>query len=158
MDRRSGRTVFWLGFMVYAVSFFLSFLGGRGDYTPKPLSGADCAIVWFFFSWTYVHLHGMGSFSGKMRRLKTCRLPSGWINPVFFLGVLFQVIGKTPQLTRILRNVILLMLPFCWIVFLDWHVHSREGYFLWTGGMLLVLFSSELESGDPRWNRWRPEF
>jgi hypothetical protein len=32
------------------------------------------------------------------------------------------------------------MLPFCWISFLLFH--PREGYFLWTLGMLLVLFSS----------------
>jgi hypothetical protein len=56
------------------------------------------------------------------------------------------VVGKTHQLTKMLRNVILLMLPFCWIVFLYRHIYPREGYFLWTGGMLLVLFSSELEN------------
>ena len=38
---------------------------------------------------------------------------SGWINPVFGIALLFQVIGKTHQLTKMLRNVILLMLPFC---------------------------------------------
>jgi hypothetical protein len=63
-----------------------------------------------------------------------------------FLAVLLQVIAKTLELTKILRNVILLMLPFCWIEFLYWHVYPREGYFLWIGAMLLILFSNELEN------------
>jgi hypothetical protein len=71
---------------------------------------------------------------------------SGWINPVFVIAAVFQVIGKTLELTRILRNVILLMFPFCWVEFLYTHVYPREGYFLWVGAMLLVLFSSELEN------------
>jgi hypothetical protein len=37
---------------------------------------------------------------------------SGWINPVFFLAVILQVIGKTPRLSKVLRYVTLLMLPF----------------------------------------------
>src|ERR1700686_5520920 len=134
MDKRSGRTVFWLGLLLYAASFILSFVGGRGVYTPKPPSGADCAFDWFFFPWIYVHFHSM-----------TIAI-SGWINRFFFLAVLLQVIGKTLELTRILRNVIRLMFPFCWIVFLHQHVHPRGGYFLWIGGMLLVLFSSQVEN------------
>jgi hypothetical protein len=144
-DKRLGRTVFWLGLLLYGVSFFLFFVGGRGVYTPKPPSGADCAIDWFFFPWVYVHLHSMGSFWKDAAIENVSIAISGWINPVFFLGVLFQVIGKTPQLTRILRNVMLLILPFSWIVFLYWHVYPREGYFLWISAMLLVLFSNELE-------------
>jgi hypothetical protein len=100
----------------------------------------------FFFPWIYVHHHSVGSFLTDAPIENVSIAISGWINPVFFLAVLFQVIGKTLELTRILRNVILLMFPFCWIVFLHRHVYPREGYFLWIGGMLLVLFSSELEN------------
>jgi hypothetical protein len=144
-DKRLGRTVFWLGLLFYGVSFFLFFVGGRGVYTPKPPSGADCAIDWFFFPWVYVHLHSMGSFWTDAPIENVSIAISGWINLVFVLAVLFKVIGKTLRLTRILRNVMLLMLPFSWIVFLYWHVYPREGYFLWIGAMVLVLFSSELE-------------
>ena len=144
MDKGSGRTVFWLGLLLYAASFFLSFVGGRGVYTPKPPSGADCAIDWFLFPWIYVHFQSMGSFWTDAPIEHVSIAISGWINPVFFLAVLLQLIGKTPELIRILRNVILLMLPFCWIEFLYWHVYPREGYFLWIGAMLLVLFSSEV--------------
>jgi hypothetical protein len=146
MDKRSGRKVFWLGLLLYAASFFLSCVGGRGVFTPKPPSGADCAVDSFFFPWIYVHHHSVGSFLTDAPIENVSIAISGWINPVFFLAVLFQVIGKTLELTRILRNVILLMFPFCWIVFLHRHVYPREGYFLWIGGMLLVLFSSELEN------------
>jgi hypothetical protein len=143
--KRSGWTAFWLGFLVYAVSFFLSFVGGPGAYTPKPPSGTDCAFDWFCVPWIYVHLNRMGSFLTDAPIENASIAISGWINPLFFLAVLLQVIGKTPRLSKVLRYVILLMLPFCWVVFLDQHVYPREGYYLWIGAMLLVLFSTELE-------------
>ena len=130
MGRRSGRTVFWVGFLIYIVSFFLSFVGGRGVYTPKQPSGSD----------TFLEDAPIGNVSITI---------SGLVNPAFLLAVIFLLVGKTPQLSRALRYVILLMLPFCWVVFADQHVYPREGYFLWTSGMLLVLFSSELEKRRP---------
>jgi hypothetical protein len=146
MAKRSGRTAFWLGFLVYAVSFFLSFVGGPGVYTPKSPSGADCAFDWFFFPWIHVHWHSMASFLTDAPIENVSIAISGWINPVFFLAVILQVIGKTPRLSKVLRYVILLMLPFSWVLFLDQHVYPREGYLLWIGAMLLVLFSTELEN------------
>ena len=89
-DKRLGRTVFWLGLLLYGVSFFLFFVGGRGVYTPKPPSGADCAIDWFFLPWVYVHLHGMGSFWTDAPIENVSIAISGWINLVFVLAILFQ--------------------------------------------------------------------
>jgi hypothetical protein len=43
-----------------------------------------------------------------------------------------------------LRIVILIFLPFSWVVFVTRHIYPREGYFLWSIGMLLTLFSVEL--------------
>jgi len=60
MDRQ--RTVFWVGFLIYIVSFFLPFEGGRGVYTPTPPSGADCAADWLFFPWVYLHIHNLSTF------------------------------------------------------------------------------------------------
>jgi hypothetical protein len=145
MAKRSGRTAFWLGFLVYAVSFFLSFVGGPGVYTSEPPSGADCAFDWFFFPLIYVHTHSMASFLTDAPIENVSIAISGWINPVFFLAVILQVIGKTPRLSKVLRYVILLMLSFSWVLFLDQHVYPREGYFLWIGAMSLVLFSSGQE-------------
>ena len=146
MDKRSGRTVFWLGLLLYTASFFLPMSVGWGIFASERPSVAGCAVDWFFFPWIYAHLNSMGNFLTDAPIENVSIAVSGWINPVFGIAWLFQVVGKTHQLTKMLRNVILLMLPFCWIVFLSRHVYPREGYFLWTGGMLLVLFSSELEN------------
>jgi hypothetical protein len=144
MDRRRYGILFlWVGLVAYAASFFLSFAGGRGVYTPKPPTGADCAIEWFFFPWVYIHWHDVDSFWKDAPIQNASVAISGLINPVFFLSVLVLLARKTPQLTRILRYLILLMLPFCWVVFLSKELYPREGYFLWIGGMVLVLFSGE---------------
>ena len=55
-----------------------------------------------------------------------------------------MLLDKTPKLTRVLRYALFPMVAFCWIILLYEHGHPCEGYFLWTIGMLLVLFSSEL--------------
>jgi hypothetical protein len=140
-----GRPFGWDSWFMQLPSFF-SFVGGPGVYTPKPPSGADCAFDWFFLPWIYVHWHSMASFLTDATIENVSIAISGWINPVFSLAVLLQVIGKTPRLSKVLRYVILLMLPFSWVLFLDQHVYPREGYFLWIGAMLLVLFSTELEN------------
>jgi hypothetical protein len=70
---------------------------------------------------------------------------NGWINPLFFLTMVLMLVGKTPRLTRIFRYVVLSMIPLCWVALLYDHVYPREGYILWTVGMLLVLFSNSPE-------------
>jgi hypothetical protein len=133
-----------MGLLLYAASFFISFVGARGVYEPKPPSGAACAVDWFFFPWVYVHLHSVSSFWTDAPIENASTAISGWVNPLFLLAVLSLAVGKTHQLTKVLRNVILILLPFCWVVLLTRHIYPREGYFLWTIGMLLTLFSVEL--------------
>jgi hypothetical protein len=145
MSPQTRRLVFWAGFLMYAWSFFLSFVGGPGVYTPKLPSGAHCAFDWFFFPMVYVHLHSVSDFFTDAPIENVSVAASGWINPVFLLAVLFLVIGRTPKLAKTLRYAILLMLPFPWAVFRHQHMWPREGYILWTIGMVLVLFSGELE-------------
>ena len=36
------------------------------------------------------------------------------------------------------------MMPFCWLAFYTESLYPREGYFLWTVAMILVLFSKGL--------------
>jgi len=146
MNGQNGRRVFCVGFLTYIGSFFLSSVGGRGVFTPKPPSGFDSAFDCFWFPWTYVHLNGMNAFwtDGAVSNLSIAI--SGWVNPIFLLTILSQLVGRTSELTKVLRYVVLLMQPFCWIVFLTSHVYPREGYFFWVTGMLLVLFSKELEN------------
>jgi len=144
MDSRTGRTVFWTGLLFYAASFFVAFVGGRGVYEPKPPSGVDCAFDWFLFPWVYIHLHSMSSFWTDAPIENASTAICGSVNPLFLLAVISHVVGKTHRLTKALRNVILIFLPFCWVVFVARHIYPREGYFLWTIGMLLTLFSVEL--------------
>jgi hypothetical protein len=86
----------------------------------------------------------MGSFltDAPIENVSTAII--GWVNPLFLLAV-FSVVGKTHQLTTVLRNVVLILLPLCWVVFVTRHSYPREGYFQWTIGMLLTLFLMELE-------------
>jgi len=123
--------------------------GGRGVNATKLPSIAGCTLDWFLFPWIYVHLHNFGHLLTDAPIENVSVAVSGWINPVFLLLLLSLLIGKTPRLSRISRYVFLLMLPFCWIVFLKQDMYPLQGYFLWTGGMLLVLFSSALESRRP---------
>ena len=65
---------------------------------------------------------------------------SGWINPVFLITLLVALIWRKSRLGFVL--VVLLMFTACWIVFYKLALYPREGYFVWTLGMLLVLFSA----------------
>jgi hypothetical protein len=67
---------------------------------------------------------------------------SGWINPVFLIVVALMLRERYQRAVAILRITLLLMIPFCWVVFYDYGIYPREGYFLWLFGMLLALFSS----------------
>ena len=42
----------------------------------------------------------------------------------------------------------ILLFAACWIIFYMEHMRPYTGYFLWTGGMLLVLFSSMLSKDN----------
>lgn len=70
---------------------------------------------------------------------------NGWINPIFLVVVILMLLDKTPKLTRFLRYALLPMVAFCWIALLYQHAYPREGYFLWTIGMLLVALSGDLQ-------------
>jgi hypothetical protein len=70
-------------------------------------------------------------------------LLSGWINPIFLVALFYVFRGQHHRAVTILSVVILLMIPFCWVVFLYEDFFPREGHFLWIIGMLLVLFSEQ---------------
>jgi hypothetical protein len=69
---------------------------------------------------------------------------SGLINGVFVLTTILGVIARANTAFKRLRIVVLLMMPFPWLVFRLENLNPREGYFVWTLGMLLVLFSDRL--------------
>jgi hypothetical protein len=69
-------------------------------------------------------------------------LISGLINPIFLGYTTLAFLKRTPRTARVLRFALLLMIPFCWVVFHSLQVYPREGHVLWVIAMLLVLFSS----------------
>jgi hypothetical protein len=69
---------------------------------------------------------------------------SGLINVVFLITAVLLWRNRAQKATRILRIVLLLMLPACWVVFAGNHMTPGPGYFLWTASMGLALFSESL--------------
>jgi hypothetical protein len=63
---------------------------------------------------------------------------SGFINLLFLVWLFKQ--------KKLLRTAVLAMMPFCWVVFYLESLRPREGYFVWTLSILLVLFSERSSS------------
>jgi hypothetical protein len=71
----------------------------------------------------------------------------GWINPVFVVTALLDLMGNHPRVYAALRVAVLLMIPLTWVfAFYYLRTYPREGHFLWIIGMVLVLFSEEIGS------------
>ena len=122
--------LFWIGLVLYAANFFLIAVSMGDDSAP----GYQCAWIMLIdpIGTAKALLHPSIStliayFSGSV---------VGLINAIFFLGA---ITGN-----YVLRIAPVLMMPFCWIVFYRNGYHPREGYVLWTVGMLLVLWSVSL--------------
>jgi hypothetical protein len=71
-------------------------------------------------------------------------LVSGWINILFIISVFIVVLNLARRAFVGLRAIVIALMPFCSIVFSYERMYPREGYFLWTLGMLAVLFSDRL--------------
>jgi hypothetical protein len=117
-----------VGVLLFALSFFLIAVGpGRGDLAI----GFVCA--YFTLQYSVLGAKALLHPSASAIAHYFSYSVSGWINPFFLLNL------RKP--TRTVRNLLLAMMPFCWVVFYDENLFPREGYFLWTLGMLLTLFS-----------------
>jgi hypothetical protein len=66
-------------------------------------------------------------------------LGSGLINPVFLTTFFLHLFRVSPRVHVVLRNLAILMIPPCWIVFRYERFYPREGYVPWVVGMLLRL-------------------
>jgi hypothetical protein len=86
------------------------------------------------------HLSGFGISALE----STSLFVSGLINLVFLAIVILMLVKPSHRLVLIAKVALLLMAPFCWVVFHYEGLYPREGYFLWIFGMLLVLFSTNL--------------
>ena len=134
-------TLILLGLVLFAVSFRLIAVRGAGAGPSDPgIRGYTCAYVALMSPW--------GSDGLRMLREGPVDffaiLFSGWINPVFLITMIVLLVRPKGSLARMLRIILLIMFLACWIVFYEEHLHPREGYFLWTAAMLLVLFSNKL--------------
>jgi hypothetical protein len=66
----------------------------------------------------------------------------GMINVVFLAGAARRLFGEPHRIEIIVsRYLILLLFPFCWVVFHDEELHFLPGFLLWIIGMLLVMFT-----------------
>jgi hypothetical protein len=133
---KTNRLIFWLGLAVYVTSFLLVGMVSPGNpATRGPIRGYTCAWGTIVAPWVFA-----SSWSkGILPFLIPAIVISGLINPMF-IGAVIALLRQRRRSFAVLRVIVLAMLPFCWISFLLFH--PREGYFLWTLGMLLVLFSS----------------
>jgi hypothetical protein len=142
-----GRLCFSVGLLIYVASFWLTAIAGPGVGTPKPPSLALLAIYSLIVPLSYIHQYSFGSLLEDLTIKNVSFISVGWINPIFLITMILVLVDKTPRLSAILRFIVLLFVPLCWIALIYRDVYPREGYFLWTAGILLVLFSR----GLPRW-------
>jgi hypothetical protein len=140
---RIDRLLFVIGFALYAGAFFLPAVFEAGS---APLRGYDCALVTLIQVWT----HDNRALIHEEPVTYISLLVSGWINPLFLLTAIFTAFRKARKLAGILRILVLVMIPFCWIAFHNVKVRPREGHFLWIIGMLLVLFSNQFRPADEK--------
>jgi hypothetical protein len=130
--------VFWLGIAMYTASFFLAAAIGPGS--PNPSRGYLWAWWALALPWVLIDDWPQGVFPILMPFL----VASGWINLLFVSSVL-ALWRQKRRLFSVLRILVLLTLPTCWVVFY-FGVHPREGYVVWTIAMLLVLFSPSAQT------------
>jgi hypothetical protein len=130
---------FWIGLLSYALSFLL-IAAGPFDAT-KPLHGYFCASVTLLFFWEQAKLwvHGAPFIYNPLEYFSV--LASAWINPVFLAALAIASLKPSNPFFRFARTILILMIPVCWIVFYCHPLYPREGYFLWSIGMFMVLFS-----------------
>jgi hypothetical protein len=130
--------IVWTGVALYVASFFMPALAGAVITAPSGWApGYICA--WYAFT---LPLNGFGGFHNHLEYFSL--LISGWINPVFWMTAPSAFRGSHGQFLGILRIVVFLMIPFCWVVMYQEDSYPREGHFVWIAGMLLVLFSGKL--------------
>lgn len=135
---RSSRIVLSVAMVLYVASFFL--IAGREFFGEYP--GYWCAYVTLLLPWSRDGLNSLH----ERPLLYFAILLSGWITPMFLLTLGFLLKKSAHNIGQILRIVLLLMLPACWIVFSQERLRPSCGYYIWTGAMLLALFSSSFSN------------
>jgi hypothetical protein len=127
-----------LGMALYIGAFFL--IAAHDAHTSasdRGYPGWFCAVITLINPWGHDGLTLLRESPLQYFAL----LFSGWINPLFLLTLLAQLVRPKGRLAFVLRIVLLVTFPACWIVFFSMNLYPREGYFAWTAAMLLVVFA-----------------
>jgi hypothetical protein len=130
------RNILWIGLAGYVVSFFL--VGVVGTWIVGSIRGYNCAYNALLNPWTEARTLRQPTAANLADYLSIAI--SGLINPLFLVWVF--------KPSKPLRTALIVMMPFCWVAFHLESLYPREGYFLWTISMLLVLFSGR-SAGEP---------
>jgi hypothetical protein len=130
--------LFLIGLLMYVASFWLVAVRGHHD-SNFTSPGYECASVMLIYSWQAAKSLLHPSIRGVTEYISGTI--TGLTNPVFLAAVTTR--------SHTLRIIVILMMPFCWIVFYWDNLYPREGYFLWLAGMLFVLFSERFTTGEP---------
>jgi len=112
--------------------------------TIKPPSLASLAIDALLIPLFYSHQYSFGVFLEDLTLKNASFASVGWINPIFIITMILMLVDRNPRLSTIFRYIVLLFVLLCWVGLIYRDVYPREGYFLWTAGILLVLFSRGL--------------
>lgn len=142
--------IFWWGILIYGVSFFLiavQFLG-MGFWSPWfgfLAAFYSVSLPWENNGWIVTH---WGPFHNYFQW--AALVISGWINPVFIVTAFLDLSGQYARTVAVLRIVLLAMIPFCWVFFAFAFMIPREGHFAWVAGMLMALFSKEIDGRRAR--------
>jgi hypothetical protein len=133
-------TLFRTGLVLYALSFLLV-AAADPQGVISPLRGYGCAYLALEGGLTHTPFpKSSDNYVRPFEYFST--LIAGLINPVFLVYVTLVFLEQKPQAAKVLRYLLLAMIPFCWTDFHFVKLYPREGHFVWVAGMLLVIFSS----------------
>ena len=134
--------MFWIGLFLYSVSFLLISVGDRIP-NSRPDRGYDSAVWSLFFAYADIKLRLLGNHGYTQNLLECFSLFVSSLINVFFLSFLSASrIWRQSRRLQLFGFLILLMIPFCWIVFYYQNMYPREGHFAWVLGMLLVVLGN----------------
>jgi hypothetical protein len=125
-----------VGPSIYVTSFFLWAVEDAG-WMASPQRGYVCAEFALFSPFSE---DGRSQLREKPMEYFSI-LGSALINPLFLVTFFLQLFRVRPRAIIVLRNLTILMIPLCWVVFHYEHFYPREGHILWIVGMLLTLFA-----------------
>jgi hypothetical protein len=132
--------LFWTGLALYAASFFLVAVSSDHFFGDVNVPGYECA--WATLAYPFGTAKALLHPSIDTLEAYFSVLIAGLINPVFLVAAFTR--------SAVLRIVLLCMVPFCWLVFLQNRLYPREGHLLWIVGMPLVLFSLQSRARQRR--------